>query len=142
MPISLKRAYEKPSVRDGFRVLVDRLWPRGISKAAADIDLWLRDLAPSTELRQWYHTRPHQWPAFRKRYLDELKEPAAAAALDELYAAVRKRKHLTLVFASKNTERNNATILKELLEGMRKPPSTSGPAAAALPSRVRTARKG
>jgi uncharacterized protein YeaO (DUF488 family) len=141
MAIALKRAYDEPTVRDGFRVLVDRLWPRGLTKEAADIDLWLRDLAPSNALRQWFHARPRQWAAFRTRYLAELSKPEPAAALDQLYSIARKRKQVTLVFASKNIEHNNAVVLKELLEGMRKPPSTTGPAAAAAVPRARTARR-
>jgi len=141
MAVALKRAYDEASVRDGFRVLVDRLWPRGLSKKAADIDLWLRDLAPSDALRHWFHARPHQWVAFRARYLGELVSPAATAALDQLYSLTRKHRLVTLVFASKNAEHNNAIVLKELLDGMRKPPSTTGPAAAAATPRARSARR-
>lgn len=127
MPVGLKRAYEKPSLSDGARVLVDRLWPRGVKKEAARLDAWLRDLAPSHELRRWYHARPAQWIRFREKYLDELSQPEAAGALTQLYDLARKRKKLTLVFASKNQERNNAVVLKDLLDGMRKPPHSSGP---------------
>ena len=141
MAIVLKRAYDEPTTRDGFRVLVDRLWPRGLTKEAAGIDLWLRDLAPSDALRHWFHARPHQWMAFRTRYLQELGSAAAAAALDQLYGVTRQRKQVTLVFASKNADHNNAIVLKELLEGMRKPPSTTGPAAAAATPRARAARR-
>jgi uncharacterized protein YeaO (DUF488 family) len=112
-----------------------------LTKEAADIDLWLRDLAPSNALRHWFHARPRQWAAFRTRYLAELSKPEPAAALDQLYSIARKRKQVTLVFASKNIEHNNAVVLKELLEGMRKPPSTTGPAAAAAVPRARTARR-
>lgn len=139
MAISLKRAYDEPSVHDGFRILVDRLWPRGLSKEAADIDLWLRDLAPSNRLRQWFHARPRQWAAFRTRYLSELAAADAAAALRQLYAVANKKKQVTLIYASKNLEHNNAVVLKQLLEGMRKPPSTTGPAAAAAKPRQRRA---
>jgi uncharacterized protein YeaO (DUF488 family) len=127
MPIALKRAYEKPSPSDGARVLVDRLWPRGMKKETARLDAWLRDLAPSTQLRRWFHARPAQWLQFRKRYLEELSEPAAAQALSQLYELARKRRRLTLVYSSKNLEHNNAVVLKELLDGMRKPPHSSGP---------------
>jgi uncharacterized protein YeaO (DUF488 family) len=130
LDVSLKRAYEKPSVSDGARVLVDRLWPRGLSKDKAKIDAWLRDLAPSTELRKWFHARRAQWLLFRKRYLKELREPAPAHALEELYMLADSHKKLTLVFSSKDEEHNNAVVLKELLQGMRKPPSGSGPAGA------------
>jgi uncharacterized protein YeaO (DUF488 family) len=131
MPIALKRAYEQPAPSDGARILVDRLWPRGVTKERARIDAWLRDLAPSTELRHWFHARPAQWQQFRKKYLEELNQPEAARALAQLYDVVRKRKKVTLVYASKNLERNNAVVLKELLEGMRKPPHSSGPEKAA-----------
>jgi uncharacterized protein YeaO (DUF488 family) len=131
MPVALKRAYEKPSLSDGARVLVDRLWPRGVKKESARIDAWLRDLAPSDQLRRWFHTRPAQWQLFRVRYLEELAAPDAARALNELYNLARRRKLLTLVFSSRNTEHNNAVVLKELLDGMRKPPHSSGPEKAA-----------
>jgi uncharacterized protein YeaO (DUF488 family) len=131
MPVALKRAYEKPSAADGQRVLVDRLWPRGVTKEDAQIRAWLRDLAPSDQLRRWFHARPAQWPKFRDRYLKELSEPAAARALVDLYDLARRYKRLTLVYASKNLEHNNAVVLKELLDGMRKPPHSSGPEKAA-----------
>ena len=131
MPIALKRAYEKPALADGARVLVDRLWPRGVTKDAARIDVWLRDIAPSDQLRRWFHARPAQWRQFRNRYLEELAEPDAARALTELYSLARRRRLLTLVYASKNLEHNNAMVLKELLDGMRKPPHSSGPERAA-----------
>lgn len=130
MPISLKRVYEPPARSDGTRLLVDRLWPRGLSKSAACVDEWLRDLAPSNELRRWYHARPAQWAAFRRKYLKELSEPEAATALNRLYQLAHKKKHITLLFGSKNETRNNAVVLKELLEGARKPPTGTGPAGA------------
>ena len=140
MAVVLKRIYDPPSTSDGVRVLVDRLWPRGVTKDAAKIDRWLKDLAPSHELRRWFHARPAQWPAFRKRYLKELTSPEANGALPELYDLARRRRRLTLVFASRNEEHNNATVLKELLDGMRKPPSSSGPMRAAASGRVRARR--
>ncbi len=141
MPIQLKRAYDAPTKGDGARVLVDRLWPRGISKDSAKLKAWLRDLAPSDELRKWYHERPTQWQAFRRRYIAELSDAKAIAALEELYAIVEANKTTTLIYASKNDERNNAVVLKELLDGAKKPPSSSGPAkAAAMPQRARAKR--
>jgi uncharacterized protein YeaO (DUF488 family) len=125
--VTVKRVYEKPARGDGYRILVDRLWPRGVSKTQTALDAWLRDLAPSDELRHWFHARPESWPTFRKRYLKELAAPAAADALDELYRLARKKKNLTLLFASRNEEHNNAVVLKDLLEGMRKPPTGTGP---------------
>lgn len=129
MPVAVKRVYEKAARADGTRVLVDRLWPRGLTKARAAVDAWLRDLAPSDALRHWFHARPEAWGAFRKRYMKELARPEAATALDELYRLADQRKRLTLLFASKNEERNNAVVLKDLLEGMRKPPTGTGPGA-------------
>ena len=131
MPVTLKRVYEAPAAVDGARVLVDRLWPRGLTKEKARIDAWLRDLAPSDELRRWFHARPTQWLQFRRRYLLELEEPEKARALEELYELANRRASLTLLFASRNEEHNNATVLKELLEGMRKPPTSSGAVRAA-----------
>lgn len=127
--IFVKRVYEKPTRGDGYRVLVDRLWPRGLTKSEAALDAWLRDLAPSNELRRWFHARPDSWITFRKRYLKELALARAADALDALYCLAHKKKNLTLLFASKNERHNNAVVLKELLEGMRKPPTGTGPGA-------------
>ena len=126
--IQVKRVYEKPGRSDGTRVLVDRLWPRGLSKEGAAVDAWLRDLAPSDGLRQWFHARPEAWAGFRKRYIKELSRPEAEVALGELYRLAGRRKRLTLLFASRNLRQNNAVVLKDLLEGMRKPPTGSGPA--------------
>lgn len=130
MSVAIKRVYESAARTDGARVLVDRLWPRGLTKAAAAVDEWLRDLAPSDELRRWYHAQPDQWSAFRRKYLKELSSPEAESALRTLYQLAHKRKGLTLLFASKNELRNNAAVLKELLDGMRKPPTGTGPGAA------------
>ena len=94
--VTVKRVYEKPARGDGYRVLVDRLWPRGLSKSQAALHAWLRDLAPSDELRHWFHARPESWLTFRKRYLKELALPQAAEALDELYRLAQRKKNLTL----------------------------------------------
>ncbi|HUK23313.1 MAG TPA: DUF488 family protein [Terriglobales bacterium] len=129
MPVAVKRIYEKAARADGCRVLVDRLWPRGISKDHAAIERWLRNLAPSDGLRKWFHARPESWLRFRRSYLKELARPEAAPALDELYRLANERKKLTLLFASRNEKHNNAVVLKELLDGMRKPPTGTGPGA-------------
>jgi uncharacterized protein YeaO (DUF488 family) len=129
MAIVVKRVYETASRTDGARVLVDRLWPRGLTKERAAVDEWLRDLAPSNELRRWYHAQPEQWANFRKKYLKELARPEAEDALLRLYQLAHKRKRLTLLFASKSETNNNAVVLKELLDGMRKPPTGTGPGA-------------
>jgi len=140
MGVFLKRVYEQPSSRDGARVLVDRLWPRGLTKDVAKLDAWLRELAPSNELRKWYHAHPPQWKTFRQRYLKELSEEPAQRALEQLYQIQNRHHRLTLLFASKNLERNNATVLKELVEGQRKPPTGTGPVRAIAERRERTSR--
>jgi uncharacterized protein YeaO (DUF488 family) len=129
MAVAVKRVYESPARSDGARVLVDRLWPRGLSKADAALDEWFRSLSPSDELRQWFHAQPQKWLQFRRRYLKELAHPEAEQDLRRLYALAHKRKRLTLLYASKNEEHNNAVVLKELIEGMRKPPNGTGPGA-------------
>jgi uncharacterized protein YeaO (DUF488 family) len=141
MAVLLKRVYDAPSPKDGARVLVDRLWPRGLTKQAAALDLWLKDVAPSNELRNWYHAHPSQWAKFRKQYLKELSNDSAHAALQQLYDLARKKRGLTLLFASRNVEFNQAVILKQLIEGERKPPTSTGPATATAAGRVRAARK-
>lgn len=138
--IALKRAYEKASPKDGTRVLVDRLWPRGVSRHSAALDAWLKEVAPSNQLRRWFHARPTLWSLFRKRYLEELAMPKGSRALEELYELAEAGPKLTLVFSSHNPEHNNAVVLKELLEGMRKPPVSSGPGRAAA-SAVRVRRR-
>ncbi len=136
MPVKIKRAYDKPSLSDGQRVLVDRLWPRGMKKEHARIDHWLKNLAPSDTLRKWYHSTDN-WLVFKKRYFKELSTPEAAADLDKLYQLLDDTDDVTLINSPRDTERNNAVALKELLDGMKKPPSSSGPArAAAVPGRV------
>lgn len=126
MTIVVKRIYEPASDDDGARVLVDRLWPRGVSKVRAAVDLWLKDLAPSDELRKWFHGGNGTWTEFRQRYLKELAHPEVAEALADLYRLAGERNRVTLLFSSKNEEQNNATVLKELLSGMRKPPGSAG----------------
>jgi uncharacterized protein YeaO (DUF488 family) len=111
--IKLKRAYEPASKDDGLRILVERLWPRGVSKQKAQIDLWLKDLAPSTELRQWYGHDPARWPQFRKRYGAELKGQGDLLALLKY---VTQERTATFVYAASDEERNSAVALKELLE--------------------------
>ncbi len=140
MSVVAKRVYEKAALADGKRVLVDRLWPRGLSKRQAALDAWLHDLAPSDALRKWFHASPGAWGIFRKRYLKELAQPEAVEALIELYRLAHGRKRLTLLFASRDTERNNAVVLKDLINGMRKPPTGTGPAGARTAS-VRQAKR-
>jgi uncharacterized protein YeaO (DUF488 family) len=129
MPIAVKRVYESVSRSDGARVLVDRLWPRGLRASELVLHEWLRDLAPSNELRKWLHAQPGRWLLFRRRYLKELARPEADKDLQKLYTLAHNRKRLTLLFASKNQKHNNAVVLKDLLDGMRKPPTGTGPGA-------------
>jgi uncharacterized protein YeaO (DUF488 family) len=140
MSVAVKRVYEKAALADGKRVLVDRLWPRGVSKRQAALDAWLRDLAPSDGLRKWFHASPGAWAVFRRKYLKELARPEAVEELTELYSLAHGRKRLTLLFASRDAERNNAVVLKNLLDGMRKPPTGTGPAGARAAS-VRQAKR-
>ena len=111
--IRLKRAYEAASGSDGLRILVERLWPRGVSKAKARIDLWLKPLAPSTELRQWYGHDPARWPQFHKRYRAELKSHADVLAL---LRHVTEAQMVTFVYAASDEEHNSAVVLKEVVE--------------------------
>jgi uncharacterized protein YeaO (DUF488 family) len=115
--IKLKRAYEPASKTDGLRILVERLWPRGISKEKAAIDLWLKAFAPSPELRQWYGHDPAKWPQFRKRYWTELQDQGDLLALLRI---VTQEKTVTFVYAASDEERNSALVLKEFLERGRK----------------------
>ncbi len=108
MSIEIKRAYEPPSLSDGERVLVDRLWPRGVKKDGARIDVWLKDLAPSHALRRWFHDRPKYFAVFRKRYLNEIASPAASQALEQLYEIARNNQTVTLVYAAKDEAHNTA----------------------------------
>ena len=112
--IHLKRAYEAAAPGDGLRVLVERLWPRGVSKKEARIDLSLKELAPGAELRQWYGHDPARWPQFRKRYRAELK---ARGEVLKLLKLVADEKAVTFVYAAHDEERNSAVVLKEYLEG-------------------------
>ena len=113
--IALKRVYEVPDASDGFRILVDRLWPRGLSRDKAHIDLWLKDIAPSDRLRKRFHGKPDDWKAFCTAYSKELKSEAAQAAVKELLAHKRTGR-ITLLYASRDEERNNAVALKMWLE--------------------------
>jgi uncharacterized protein YeaO (DUF488 family) len=113
--VRMKRAYEAPAADDGYRVLIDRLWPRGRRKEDLRLDAWLRDLAPSNELRSWFGHDPARWPEFRARYRRELREQSARLLLDELVRRAR-RSTVTLVFAARDTEHSNAAVLRGLLD--------------------------
>ncbi len=140
MTVALKRVYAEPLPQDGARVLVDRLWPRGLKKSDVALDAWLKEVAPSNELRKWFHAHPLQWSKFREKYLKELTCEAANNELQQLYELHGKHRRLTLLFASRNEEQNNALVLKQLLDGGRKPPTGTGPVRAAASKRGRAAR--
>ncbi len=110
--IHLKRAYEAPSSADGVRILVDRLWPRGVSKERAAIDRWMKEVAPSTELRRWFGHDPKRWNGFRRRYRAELSH--RVELLRELRALTRKGR-LTLVYAARDEAHNEAIVLRDVL---------------------------
>jgi uncharacterized protein YeaO (DUF488 family) len=113
-PVGIKRAYDPPSPKDGVRVLVDRLWPRGLKKEEVKLDLWLKEIAPSAELRRWFGHDPERWPEFKKRYRVELtKNEAAVKTLREL---ARGPKPLTLIHSAKDSLHNDAVVLKTLLD--------------------------
>ena len=110
--VQVKRAYEAPAKDDGARILLDRLWPRGIKKEALALDQWAKELAPSTELRQWFGHEPERWTEFQQRYADELR--AHASALDTLRSLARKSR-ITLVYGAHDEEHNNAVAMRSFL---------------------------
>ncbi len=114
--IQLKRAYEPPSRSDGARFLVERLWPRGIKKENLPVKVWLKDVAPSTELRQWFSHDPAKWPEFQRRYRLELKRDRTS--LQPILDAAREGGPVTLVYSSHDTEHNNAVVLKAFVESL------------------------
>ncbi|HHN82134.1 MAG TPA: DUF488 family protein [Methanomicrobia archaeon] len=115
--LRIKRIYDDVSDGDGFRVLVDRLWPRGVSKEKAHLDAWMKGVAPSNELRTWYHKGEGDWTAFRKAYFDELERNKDD--VDELLGLSREHEVVTLLYAAKDREQNNAAALKEYLVRVR-----------------------
>lgn len=114
--IHLKRVYEEPSKEDGVRILVERLWPRGLTKERAAVDLWLKDVAPSPELRKWFGHDPDRWEQFQERYRRELREKQDAVRLLKQKA---KEGAVTLVYAARDEEHNGALVLKRVLDGRR-----------------------
>jgi len=113
MKVAIKRVYEEPKESDGSRILVDRLWPRGLSKEKARVDLWLKDIAPSNELRKWFAHDAKKWPEFQERYKDELKSHSAQFAELKQHAA---KGPVTLLFAAKDVEHNEAVVLQKLID--------------------------
>ncbi len=114
MMIKLKRVYEKPDKTDGVRILVDRLWPRGLTKAKAKLDLWLKEIAPSTELRKWFGHDPEKWKEFQRRYRTELKSHP-----DEVTVIKSKARAgtVTLLYGARDQEHNEAVVLQQFLKG-------------------------
>lgn len=111
--IKIKRAYQPAEDEDGFRILVDRLWPRGISKEKAKLDLWLKDVAPSNELRKWFAHDPERWDEFQDEYKEELNDKKEL--LKQIKDADKENPTVTLVYGAKDEEHNNAVVLRDLL---------------------------
>jgi uncharacterized protein YeaO (DUF488 family) len=121
VPIKLKRVYEKPEKTDGHRILVERLWPRGLSKEKARVDMWVKDAAPSSELRKWFDHDPSKWEEFKKRYFAELdRNPEALEPLLEIL----RNETITFVFASKEETYNNSAALRKYVENTYKKSSS------------------
>jgi uncharacterized protein YeaO (DUF488 family) len=114
MNVAIKRVYEDPTESDGRRILVDRLWPRGLTKEKARVDIWLKEIGPSNELRKWFAHDPQKWPEFQKRYAQELKSQAAQLALLRHEAS---HGPVTLLYGAKDEQHNQAVVLKEMLSG-------------------------
>lgn len=115
--VKIKRVYEPEEATDGYRVLVDKLWPRGVRKENLHYDLWAKEIAPSPALRQWYHEQPEErWTEFRTKYLRELE---ASGAMRDFLGQIRGEKSVTLLYASRNAMENHALVLRDFLEGKR-----------------------
>jgi uncharacterized protein YeaO (DUF488 family) len=141
MGILIKCAREAASPEDGARVLVERQRPSGVSKDALELRAWLTVLAPSDPLRQWFDERPRQWLLFRRRYLAELCTEEAGAALSMLHAMAAREPTMTLLTLAEEPERSHGAILRDLLQGARKPPSSTGPSRMESGERVRARRR-
>lgn len=113
--LKLKRIYESYEKSDGYRVLVDRMWPRGVKKVDAHVDLWLKEVAPSTELRKWFNHDPSKFDAFKERYQDELKKEPQEVAVKELLAVMAKNETVTLLYGAKDEQHNQAVVLAAYL---------------------------
>ncbi|MBO0440826.1 DUF488 domain-containing protein [Candidatus Enterococcus ikei] len=114
--LQIKRAYEKVDSSDGYRVLVDRLWPRGMSKEKEQLDLWLKKVAPSKELRQWFNHEPDKYPKFKEKFIAELESGEANEVFQQLLEIVKEHAAVTLIYSAKEEKYNNAVVLKELIE--------------------------
>lgn len=119
--LTIKRIYDPPEPGDGKRILVDRLWPRGLKRDAAALDEWFKDIAPSAELRRWFGHRPERWAEFARRYRHELAAEPAGKALQEI-AALVARDHVTLVYGARDRDHNQAVVIAEAIARMRKSP--------------------
>ncbi|MDE1812797.1 MAG: DUF488 family protein [Thaumarchaeota archaeon] len=111
--IKIKRIYENHSSDDGFRILIDRLWPRGVSKTNAHVDLWFKEIAPTDHLRKWFSHDPKKWESFKKKYIEELKDNKSL--LDKIKDLQKEHKTITLIFSAKDEQHNNAIVLGEVL---------------------------
>src|SRR5438128_7631092 len=137
--VRVKRAYDKPALSDGVRVLVEAKWPRGLAKEAARVDMWLPALAPSETLVKWF-AHPGMLSALQRKYFTELKTPQATEALEHVYNYLLKEKTVKLLYGGNDPVLNGAMLLKDLLDGHRKPPNNTGPAKAAAAAGARAAR--
>ena len=120
MDIHIKRAYDEPQPEDGFRVLVDRLWPRGIKKEDLPIHTWAKSIAPSAELRKWFNHEADRWSEFSRRYRHELKDAAALQAIKDILHAAKGFPAITLIYSAKNTEQNQAVVLQSVFRSLSK----------------------
>lgn len=117
MTVKLKRTYDEAAKNDGKRILVDRIWPRGVSKEAAALDEWFKEIGPSKELRQWFDHDPDKFEEFKEKYRKELQDGEQKAIYDQLKDMQKNNSTITLVFSAKDEENNQAVVLKEMLEG-------------------------
>ncbi len=122
MALKIKRIYEKKSPDDGFRVFVDRLWPRGLQSDESGIDEWMKEIAPSDELRRWFRHRPERWAEFRRKYAEELDAPEKAGLVESL-ADRADRGNLTLLYGTRDHEHNNARVVEEAVRRCLEEPS-------------------
>ena len=115
--IRIKRAYQSPAQKDGYRIMVDRVWPRGVSKQRLKMDAWLKDIAPSHDLRRWLSQNSQKWGEFKTKYREELQDKSEF--LNQILDLEKEKETVTLVYTSGNTEHNNAVVLKEVLDELK-----------------------
>ena len=115
--IRIKRAYQSPAQKDGYRIMVDRVWPRGVSKQRLKMDAWLKDIAPSHDLRRWFTQNSQRWEEFKTKYKEELRDKSEF--LNQILDFEREKETVTLVYTSGNTEQNSAIVLKEVLDELK-----------------------